>query len=219
MDYREELTMSLSSARKLAAEAIRQARKKYKGDYDKKTVPRDYRIGEWVLVKFPADETGKMRKLSRPWHGPYRVTEQNNPDVTIVKVYRPQDGAIQVHKTRVIPCPAAFPAGYYWYGDRRSSPGRAPRWVDHLLQEETQDAEPHPGASEETNDDPQDQEPPVTSTDETPTSTATALTPPSLPEDEISEQGASGVGQHRRRDGLRQRVTPPERWTRKGGMM
>ena len=132
MDYCEEFTMSLSSARKLAAEAIHQAQKKYKGDYDKKTLPRDYRIGEWVLVKFPADETGQMRKLSRPWHGLYRVTEQNNPDVTVVKVYRPQDGAIQVHKTRVNPCPAAFPAGYHWYGNRRSSPGRLPRWVDHL---------------------------------------------------------------------------------------
>lgn len=142
MDYREELTMSLSSARKLAAEAIHQAQKKYKGDYDKKTLPRDYRIGEWVLVKFPADETGQMRKLSRPWHGPYRVTEQNNPDVTVVKVYRPQDGAIQVHKTRVTPCPAAFPAGYHWYGNRRSSPGRPPRWVDRLLRNPRRRATP-----------------------------------------------------------------------------
>ena len=95
-------------------------------------------------MKFPADETGKMRKLARPWHGPYRVVEQHDPDVTVVKVYRPQDGPIQVHKTRVTPCPDAFPAGYHWYGDHRFSPGRPPRWVDRLLQDnQSQDTELH----------------------------------------------------------------------------
>ena len=27
-------------------------------------------IGDWVLVYFAQDETGKNRKLSQPWHGP-----------------------------------------------------------------------------------------------------------------------------------------------------
>ena len=80
----------------------------YKGDYDRKTVPRNYHIGEWVLVKFPADETSKMRKLSRPWHGPDCVTEQNNPDVTVVKVYRPQNGAIKVHQDQSHPLPSCI---------------------------------------------------------------------------------------------------------------
>ncbi len=44
--------------------------------------------------RFQADETGRMRKLSRPWHGPYRVEQVQAPDVTVEKVYRPQDGAI-----------------------------------------------------------------------------------------------------------------------------
>ena len=131
--YREELITSLSSARELAAQSIRQAQKRYKGNYDKKAIHRDYRIGEWVLVKFPADETGRMRKLARPWHGPYRVLRTNEPDITVEKVYRSQDGTIQVHKTRVTACPDTFPAGYHWYGDRRQSPGRPPRWVDQLL--------------------------------------------------------------------------------------
>ena len=92
--YREELTVSLASARNLAASSIRQAQKKYKKSNDRKVVRRDYRVGDWVLVRFPHEEMGKGRKLSRPWHGPYRVVEANEPDVTVVKVYRPQDGQI-----------------------------------------------------------------------------------------------------------------------------
>ena len=59
-DFREELTLSLSSARKIAASCIQQAQKKYKRNYDQKASVREYRIGDWVLVKFPADETGKL---------------------------------------------------------------------------------------------------------------------------------------------------------------
>ena len=35
--------------------------------------------------------------------------------------------------SRVTPCPSAFPAGYYWYGTRRHSQGRPPKWVQKLL--------------------------------------------------------------------------------------
>ena len=76
-DYREELSLSLASARDIAAKAVQAAQKRYKRQYDKKVQPVTYRVGEWVLVKFPAEESGKMRKLSRPWHGPYRITKVN----------------------------------------------------------------------------------------------------------------------------------------------
>jgi hypothetical protein len=45
-------------------------------------------------VKFPQEEVGKLRKLSRPWHGPYRVISHTDPDVTVVRVYSPQDKPI-----------------------------------------------------------------------------------------------------------------------------
>ena len=46
--------------------------------------------------------------------------------VTAVKVYRPDDGTIVVHVSRVTRCPPEFPAGSYWYGGKRSGPGRPP---------------------------------------------------------------------------------------------
>ena len=132
-DYREEVVLSLSSARELAADSIRKAQVKYKAAYDRKATPMHYQVGDWVLVKFPQEETGKHRKLSRPWHGPYRIVSWRDPDVTVVKVYASQDGQLQVHQSRVAPCPSGFPAGYFWYGSRRHSPGRPPKWVQKLM--------------------------------------------------------------------------------------
>ena len=218
VEYREELTMSLASARELAAKAIRQAQKKYKRNYDKRTGDRDYRIGEWVLVRFPADETGKMRKLARPWHGPFRVMEQNDTNVTVTKVYRPQDGQIQVHKTRVTPCPDTFPAGYHWYGDRRASPGRPPRWIDRLLEDSLQTAESEPNTVGEavSNDGLLGQHPSTTPTmreDEEPASGAGPVHEPNTPSPSARtfEPDLEVAGRQQQRYGLRQRVAPPDR--------
>ena len=85
------------------------------------------------MIYFPQEESGADRKLSRPWHGPYRVVSSSETGVTAVKVYRLDESTIQVHQSRVCRCPEAFPAGFYWYGPRRSKPGRPPKWVDQLL--------------------------------------------------------------------------------------
>ncbi len=52
-DYRQELVVMLSSARKLAAETIKEAQSKYKRHYDRKSRPTTYKLGEWVLIRFP----------------------------------------------------------------------------------------------------------------------------------------------------------------------
>ena len=67
-DYRQELMMSLTSARTLAVQNIQNAQEHYKNQYDKKADPVEFKVGEWVMVRFPHEETGHLRKLSRPWH-------------------------------------------------------------------------------------------------------------------------------------------------------
>ena len=62
-----------------------------------------------------------------------RVTQINDPDITVMKVFFPDDGLIQVHRTRVCPCPEQLPARFYWYGGNRKSAGKVPRWVERLL--------------------------------------------------------------------------------------
>ena len=132
-DYRQELVLTLSSARKTALETIRKAQKQYKASYDHKADNYSYWVGDWVLIRFPSEERGRLRKLSRPWHSPYRVTSCNQTNVTGVKVYFPRENSIQVHQLRVKPCPQDFPAGYYWYGTKPKDPGRPPRWVECML--------------------------------------------------------------------------------------
>ena len=67
------------------------------------------------------------------WHGPYRILDKSDPNVTCIKVYYPQDGPVHVHQSRISRCPEEFPAGFYWYGNKRRGPGRPPKWVDRLL--------------------------------------------------------------------------------------
>ncbi len=131
-DYRQEMILGLSTARDLAAANIQKAQSRYKKSHDKKSFTHGYKIGQWILIRFPHEESGKNRKLSRPWHGPYRVLSLRGPNVVASKVYFPDDGPIQVHLSRVCGCPKEFPGGFYWYGGRRAGPGRPPKWLDNL---------------------------------------------------------------------------------------
>ena len=117
-DYREELMLNLSSARKLAQTTLQQAQKCYKNSYDKHCHPIHYQLGDWILIRFSQDETEKDHKLSKPWHGPYRVVQCEEPNIVATKVYFPDDGPINVHQTRTTRCPPEFQNGYYWYGSK-----------------------------------------------------------------------------------------------------
>ena len=128
-DYREELVLSLSSARALANKANTKAQSRQKAQYDKRAVSPKLKVGDWVLIYFPEDDTGKLRKLSRPWHGPYRIIDRNDPDISAKKLFFPEDPAIQVHQSRVQKCPSSFPKDFYWYGGKRSKAGRPPKRV------------------------------------------------------------------------------------------
>ena len=137
-DYREDKVMSLSEARELAVKSIHRAQQRYKKQYDRRTAPSRLKAGDWVFVHFPQEESRKMRKLSRPWFGPYRICSKNDPDVTVTRVYLPTN-PIQVHLTRVAPCPPRLPAGFYWYGPRCKSPDNPPKWVETVLKKRSGD--------------------------------------------------------------------------------
>ena len=62
-DYRQELILSLSSARVMATKSVQKAQRKYKAQYDKRSSSVDYKVGDWVLVRFPQDETGPEETL------------------------------------------------------------------------------------------------------------------------------------------------------------
>ena len=57
--------LSLSSAREHAVSSVQEAQKRYKKQYDKKARTDPLRCGDWALVRFPQDKSGKQRKLTR----------------------------------------------------------------------------------------------------------------------------------------------------------
>ena len=137
--YREELMLSLSSARELAVASIQEAQKSYKSQYDKRTNTVNFCLGDWVFIRFPEEETGKRRKLSRPWYGPFSVIARHDPNLTVQKVYFPEDSPLTVHQVRVCLSPDMLPAGFYWYGAKRRSSGRTPTWLQRVLNAATPD--------------------------------------------------------------------------------
>ena len=108
-DYREQMMLSLSTARNLAMKTNREAQR-YKLQHDKAAKTSKFKVGDWVLVYFPQDETGKSRKLSHPWRGPYRIISRDDPDITVTKIYFPDDPSIQVHQSRVQHCSPSLPS-------------------------------------------------------------------------------------------------------------
>lgn len=204
-DYREELMFSLSSAREIATQNIQKSQKQYKKHYDAKATSAKFKVGQWVLVRFPQEESGRQWKLSRPWHGPYWIIFQDDPDLTVQKVYFPSDGSIQIHQSRVTTCPLKFPAGYFWYGNKRKGPGRPPKWVNDLLttgehKEICRTQADVPESDVESHDQSKEvKEPEVNDSD-----SETVSTPEHETESESIPERA-GTKQY----GLRQRVSPP----------
>jgi len=58
-DYREQMILSLSSARKLAEQTNKEAQKRYKQQYDKIARESKIKVEDWVLIYFAQEETGK----------------------------------------------------------------------------------------------------------------------------------------------------------------
>ena len=70
-DYRTELTTGLTKAWMTAQQQVRAVQAHQKHQYDKKPKEMHYQPGDRVMVLMPHEQTGKNRKLTLPYHGPY----------------------------------------------------------------------------------------------------------------------------------------------------
>ena len=98
-----------------------------------------------------AEESGKLRKLSRTWHGMLpTVVEVTAIGVTAVLVYGsdlPRCISTESHDV-----PPSFTAGYYLLD--RNGPGQCPDWINKLVWEaELNDQGSEPTPKEEDLDD------------------------------------------------------------------
>ena len=51
-----------------------------------------------------------------------------------MKIFFQTDPPIQVHQSRINKCPPSFPQSFYWYGGRRSKPGRPSKKVARQIE-------------------------------------------------------------------------------------
>jgi len=86
-DYRTELVTQMSRVWTLAKQKIEQAQQAQKIQYDRHATNLEkLRVGDRVMVYMLDQVQGKMRKLARPFHGPYQILSltPTNAEVTLV---------------------------------------------------------------------------------------------------------------------------------------
>lgn len=103
-DYKEDILSSLSAAWKLAADNIKKAQVNQKKYYDRARKSFSIHVGDRVMVYMPSDVQGKDWKLSRPFHGPYRVLTVTPTNAEVKLVSDPGQQSIFVNLDRIRPC-------------------------------------------------------------------------------------------------------------------
>ena len=116
-EYGAALASKMSGAWEMARKSITKAQRRQKSHYDKKSKPSTFVVGERVFLLKPAEKTGATRKLARPYHGPYRVTEVSTNDAYIRRVDKPQSDSILVALQRLRRCPDEIP-DEFWPPDK-----------------------------------------------------------------------------------------------------
>ena len=108
-DYRSQIVNNLSEAWAKARQNIQKAQKQQKKQHDKKTRMPTFSVGDRVFVYMPAARSGKAYKLSRPFHGPFRIIAMHDNGVEVRRVDRPQDATIRVPFARLRVCSTEIP--------------------------------------------------------------------------------------------------------------
>ena len=106
-DYKHDLITGLSEAWKLAKNHVEEAQARQK-NYDK-SLNTHLQVGDRVMVHMPQEKKGQTWKLSRPYHGPYRILAVTPTNVEVRLVDHPDDESIFVSLQRVRPCNTELP--------------------------------------------------------------------------------------------------------------
>ncbi|XP_065905553.1 uncharacterized protein [Dysidea avara] len=111
--YKGEIAVKMDEVWELAKNNIKKAQRSQKFYYDQQSKPSKFKVGDRVLVYIPAAKACKAYKFARPFHGPYRILEQNEIGVTICPVDKPHAEPIQVAYDRVRHCSELLPDKFW----------------------------------------------------------------------------------------------------------
>ena len=101
-DYVENLTKRMDRAHYIVINRLLKVTDRQKRRYDLTIKPREYKIGDGVLVKDNRKYKGKSPKLQLRWEGPYTVIKQLS-DVLFQIQKRPKTRSKVVHTNRLEP--------------------------------------------------------------------------------------------------------------------
>jgi len=111
----------------LAKQKIEQAQQAQKMQYDRhETNLEKLRVGDRVMVYMPDQVQGKMRKLARPFHGPYRILSLTPTNAEVTLVDGPCEPSIFVSLDRVRQCYPEL-SDVSWTGGKKRRRGRNKR--------------------------------------------------------------------------------------------
>ena len=95
-EYRAGLHSRMSNAWELARGMVKKAQSRQKQQYDRRCRPPNFAEGDKVFLLKPAEQTGELQKLARPYHGPYRIITMDTNTASIRRVDRPEDSPVLV---------------------------------------------------------------------------------------------------------------------------
>ena len=103
--YLDSINQQMSQAWNVARQNILFNQESYKEYYDRKAKQHSYKIGDRVLLLTVENKKGKTHKLYRPYQGPYRIIEINEPNLKLISIFKPNSDPIVVHMNRCRPAP------------------------------------------------------------------------------------------------------------------
>ena len=128
-EYGACLHSRMSNAWELARGMVKKAQSRQKKQYDRRSRPPNFAEGDRVFLLKPAEQTGELRKLARPYHGPYRIVTMNTNTASIRRVDRPEDSPVLVALDRLRRCPDEV-GDTFWPPDKKAakSKSRSPKY-------------------------------------------------------------------------------------------
>jgi len=112
-DYKLDITTRMATVWNAAQVTIQKAQATQKRYYDryKKATPPHISEGDRVMLYVLSEKNVKAYKFSRPFRGPYRVTQMFPNGAELVLISKPTANSIRVSLERVRRCPVELLGG------------------------------------------------------------------------------------------------------------
>jgi hypothetical protein len=103
-EYKQHTQMLIRDAFETARNTLEDKQKRNQAYSDKKVNDPEYMVGDLVYVWSPVLGKGLTKKLSRRYHGPYRILAMDNPRLLLRQINKRTAKTQWTHRNRCKPC-------------------------------------------------------------------------------------------------------------------